>query len=216
MKGIGDVWVTNGDGVEIWRNGKLNLPRRPDIKKPDLTPVRKVPSVELGPMNPRLAKSRLAGKTGRGTIGKYKVTMEFCANGDLIISGEMTGEGKWSPSTSTSIKMETAISSFRGNIDGDKVSGLKFLKDNKDNEPAMDWSIVLRKADSLADTVWHAGPSIATYGGELYFGNDGKVSLVDHGDGQVISGDHTYNGTYKVDGSNNHDENRSRQWRLPV
>ena len=71
----------------------------------------------------------LKGKKGQGKIGTYKVTFEFGDKSALRISGELEGEGKWDQ-TGAGVSMQTARSTFRGTIDGDSVSGLKFCKDN--------------------------------------------------------------------------------------
>ncbi len=198
VRGIGNVWVTGPDGTPIWKNGqKINPPERRAPKQADLTPARKTPTVDPGTVNPHSVKSKLAGKTGRGKIGKYNVAVQFLTTGEMTISGDLTGQGKWSEPSLGDVYLETAISTFRGKIDGENVSGLRFIKDNKDGEAPVDWKVTLR-ADILAGTVWDGRSLGYAEGGELRFNDDGSVTRVT---GFLVSGSPLVEqGSYTLDG----------------
>ncbi len=98
----------------------------------------------------------LKGKSGQGQIGKAKVTFAFNSDGTLRIRGELEGDGKWEQ-VGSGVSMRTALSTFRGRIDGDKVSGLRFVKDN--SEPLTEWSVSVKQPNSAAAGRMNAMPS---------------------------------------------------------
>jgi hypothetical protein len=93
-----------------------------------------------------LAKGKgsvLVGKKGDGKIGDSKVTIQFGADGRLVIGGELEGTGKWSETDTGAVYLETALSTFRGSIRGNTVSGLRFTRDV--SQPVTEWSVSLRQ-----------------------------------------------------------------------
>jgi hypothetical protein len=72
----------------------------------------------------------LEGKKGQGWIGTATVAFHFRENGTFVITGQMTGEGMWTQ-TGAAVVMETARSTFKGTITGNRVSGQRTLKANR-------------------------------------------------------------------------------------
>jgi hypothetical protein len=87
----------------------------------------------------RQGKSFLDGKTGKGNIGKYEVTIGF-ADRQVVIRGEISGQGTYQE-TDGGVYMETERSTFQGVIRGNTMSGLWFSRDK--SRPAVEWSITL-------------------------------------------------------------------------
>jgi hypothetical protein len=96
----------------------------------------------VDPGSPRKGKgSVLSGKKGRGKLGDFKATIEFASDGTFVMSGEVTGKGRWQETDTGGVYMEPVGSTFRGNIKGTKVSGLWFMKDT--SRPMTEWWIDL-------------------------------------------------------------------------
>jgi hypothetical protein len=106
-------------------------------------------SVDVGPM--KKGKSPLAGKTGVGRIGNSKVTMKFQENNELVISGELEGKGRWT-ATDSAVYLETQLATFRGTIDKEKVSGLRFMR-GSDGSNVTEWSVDLQKEGQQAQGI---------------------------------------------------------------
>ncbi len=152
-------------------NGAKN-PNRPD-QPPALTgpkgskigmPDLKV--VDPGSIKGRTVAASLAGKKGTGTFGRSKVTIEFVGKGEkgeFIVSGDMTGKGKWTQ-LGPFVQLEGLESSFVGKIDGDMIGGRRTVKKSGVKE---EWSVKLAKkppvpVDSIQFTgSWSKGS--ATY-----------------------------------------------------
>jgi hypothetical protein len=90
----------------------------------------------------------LQAKTGKGWIGAALVEFHFRASGELVITGRMTGEGVWTQ-TGATVVMETARSIFKGTITGNRVSGQRTLKADKNS--ADEWSAQLRETSSIEE-----------------------------------------------------------------
>jgi hypothetical protein len=82
--------------------------------------------------------SPVAGRVFQGRIGKYHVSLQFADTGQFSVSGEMEGQGTWTQSGG-GLLLETPVAKLRGNVEGDKITGLRFVKDA--SEPAMSWSV---------------------------------------------------------------------------
>jgi hypothetical protein len=80
----------------------------------------------------------VAGRAFQGRIGKHHVSIQFADNGHFSVSGEMQGQGTWTQ-TGSGLLLETAVAKLRGNLDGDKITGLRFVKDA--SEPALSWNV---------------------------------------------------------------------------
>ena len=91
----------------------------------------------------------VAGQTYQGKIGHASVVIGFAAAGEFQVFGEMEGPGKWTQN-GAGLLLETATSWYRGQLEGERLSGLRFLKDG--SEPAREWN-VLRTAPSPSGPV---------------------------------------------------------------
>jgi hypothetical protein len=87
--------------------------------------------------------SAVAGRTFEGRIGPQRVVIRFAASGEFVVSGELQGTGRWTQDGS-GLLMETAIAKYRGQIDGDRISGLRFLFDG--SQPIGEWSVAVSTA----------------------------------------------------------------------
>jgi hypothetical protein len=189
-----------GNDVGKWsfsyRKRKQDDPQLPS--DPGSGPGKKIEFQKPKFVDPGSAKkdgkgSVLAGKKGRGKIGDAKVTMEFGKDGSLVVDGELTGNGKWSETETGGVYMEIAKSTFRGNIKGGSVSGLRFAKDN--TRPVTEWSIdfnvekpetngdgpaVVKKnkgKNALVGTTWQMGPGFSNGGTRLDFYSETEVRV---------------------------------------
>lgn len=88
----------------------------------------------------RTGSPSVAGSLGKGTIGNFRVTMEFGEGGVLTVSGEATGKGTWEQ-TGSVVSLRTETSSYRGNIEGNIIYGLRFSR--KDDSPVSQWRVTL-------------------------------------------------------------------------
>jgi hypothetical protein len=82
----------------------------------------------------------LKGRQGQGKIGDSQVTFDFRENGDLVITGKLKGKGTWTQ-TGATVFMETTVSTFKGTITGNGVSGQRTLKEDK--QSVSEWSAQL-------------------------------------------------------------------------
>ena len=175
----GDPTVSSDRGIP----GKgITLPKTKVI---DPGPLKKAPS--------------LAGKKGQGRIGNFKVTMEFGANGELVISGELQGNGKWSQTDSGGVTMETDASKFRGNINGEQLAGVRFSKNN--SQPLAEWSVAL-EADLQTPEATTVQPAVDDVVGRWEFDNGnghiGPTRVVIYADGKADSGKNYQGITFHV------------------
>ena len=126
---------------------------RPAFEKPALRTVDPGPlkrTVDPGPLKKTEKEvPSIKGKRGKGKIGNASVTFDFRddKNRTLIISGDMEGTGTWEQ-TGSALRMTTEVSTFRGTIDGDKASGLRFLIKG-DSGPPVEWSVGLGQTYSV-------------------------------------------------------------------
>ena len=75
------------------------------------------------------------------TIGAAKVTMRFTGNdngGNVVISSDLIGEGKWVPE-GDGVKITTTVSVFHGGLNGDALSGQRITNDG--SIPITGWSV---------------------------------------------------------------------------
>jgi hypothetical protein len=119
-------------------------------KPTDVPPKGPPPSPELRrkpSVAPAMQKSqsesplKLNGKWFRGTIGRANAIVKFNERTFNVI-GDIQDQGKWE-STPTGVIMTTSTSRYRGVIQGDKLVGMRFFKNNR---PAEQWS--LKRSDS--------------------------------------------------------------------
>jgi hypothetical protein len=89
------------------------------------------------------APPSLKARRGDGTIGASAVKIEFSPR-EFAITGDLAGQGKWSQHGKGTVTLETALSIFRGLIDGDRVYGIRVVKDG--SEPLTTWSFSLEPA----------------------------------------------------------------------
>ncbi len=117
----------------------LGVGRGIPIVKPNLK------SAASGPLQTN-EKSPLSinGKCGEGRIGTATVKMCFREKGELEITGDLAGKGKWEQSGS-GVTLSTKVSTYRGSIEGTKVAGVRFVRDN--SQPLTEWSIELTPVD---------------------------------------------------------------------
>jgi len=87
----------------------------------------------------------VAGKTYQGKIGQSSIVVTFADGGAFTISGEMQGQGKWMQA-GDGVLLETATARYRGYAAGDKLSGLRFLKDG--SEPVASWTLAVQTVPS--------------------------------------------------------------------
>jgi hypothetical protein len=85
----------------------------------------------------------IAGRTFAGQIGPHRIVIRFASSGAFVVSGELQGSGRWTQDGS-GLLLETAIAKYRGQIDGDRISGLRFRIDGA--QPIIAWSVVLSTA----------------------------------------------------------------------
>ena len=86
------------------------------------------------------AKAAVAGKIFQGKIGKLSVVMLFAEGGEFTVSGEMQGQGQWTQ-TADGLLLQTPVATYRGNVNADGITGLRFVKDS--SEPLAEWSVRL-------------------------------------------------------------------------
>lgn len=106
--------------------------RRPQPTEESGLREKKSAGVELGPKKPVVGVElapKLDGKLGEGTAGKYQVQLEFVEGNKFAFTSGLSGNGTWEASDSGAVVLSTKLSSFRGTVSGDKLSGLWFRKD---------------------------------------------------------------------------------------
>jgi hypothetical protein len=91
----------------------------------------------------RAEAGTVAGRTFEGKIGAQRVVIRFAATGEFVVSGELQGTGRWTQDGS-SLLLETTLAKYRGQIEGDRISGLRFLIDG--SQPIGAWSVALSTA----------------------------------------------------------------------
>jgi hypothetical protein len=97
----------------------------------------------------RLGKAAVAGKTFQGKIDKYSVVIRFAEGGEFTVGGEMQGPGQWTQ-TSDGLLLETPISTYRGNVEADRITGVRFVKDG--SGPMAEWSVKLCQSPNAGPT----------------------------------------------------------------
>lgn len=94
----------------------------------------------------------LAGRKARGRLGdRWDIFVEFLGDESFVLRFAETGEvyqhGRWSLK-GNNLRIETVYFLYRGQLDGDRITGKRWSKDEK--EPVKDWSLVLeRRPDPL-------------------------------------------------------------------
>jgi hypothetical protein len=72
------------------------------------------------------------GRRGEGAIGIYAVNIEFGNRTFSVAGKELEGTGTWSQYGPGAVTMETEYAIFRGLIDGDRVCGVRAVKDGSE------------------------------------------------------------------------------------
>ncbi len=110
------------------------------------------------PLGAAAATPSIAGKKATGVIGKYKVTMEFLGTGnqgEVVISGDATGKGKWTQDGAT-LTMETSTKTYRAKIENNEIKGFQFQKDA--DTGAVDWNVRIQETPSKPKEDASSGP----------------------------------------------------------
>ncbi len=88
----------------------------------------------------RPVRAAVAGKTFQGKIDNRSVVIRFAEGGEFIVDGEMQGQGQWTQ-TGDGLLLQTPIATYRGNVQADWITGVRFVKDG--SEPMAEWSVRL-------------------------------------------------------------------------
>jgi hypothetical protein len=138
-------WITNvSDPI------KVRVPVRRTTTPRDKPSVQFQDPKFVDPGSTKKAAKRapsLKGKKVEGLVGQSIVTFEFGQGNQLVISGERKGEGTWRQDDSV-LRMETAVSSFWGQVDQAGGAGIRFPKSDRDKtakNPFDQWSFRFEK-----------------------------------------------------------------------
>ncbi len=99
-----------------------------------------------------LEDATLAGRQASGLLGQWQIHVEFAADGVFVLRdkderGEVYGRGRWSLQ-GNSLRAETEKSLYQAQLQGQKLTGQRRLKDN--SAPAETWTLTLdRPAEPL-------------------------------------------------------------------